>query len=111
MYTKCFLFVICVPFFLVTKADNFSVEKNINSVFSVLPGLDIIESDMNKRESRFFDNNIEDKSIAYRTIKFLDNHELRLKVQSMINSSEVENVYNKVIESFEAENGATAGKV
>lgn len=79
-------------------------------MFSVLPGLDIVESDVNKRESRFLDNAIESDNVAYRAVKFLDNHEMRLKLDNMINSSDVENVYNKVIESFESENGATSGK-
>lgn len=95
---------------LTIARSSFYEDKHVNTVFSVLPGLDIIESDVNQRESKFLDNEIENDNFAFRTVKFLDNHEMRLKIGNIMNSSDVENVYKKVIESFETENSENSGK-
>lgn len=94
---------------ILVNADHIA-EKSSNAIFAILPGLDIVESEIGKRESRFLENGIENDNVVYRVMQFLDGHEVRLKLQNMLNSSDVENVYNKVVESFEAENGATAGE-
>lgn len=88
--------------------NMFPSEKN--TVFSILPGLDVVKNDLGKRESRFLESDVENNNVVYRAMNFLDGHEVKLKLNNLLNSSDVENVYSKVIESFEAENGKTAGK-